>query len=284
MCEAMTTRCPFATWRPIAANVTRGGRQQLRGFVPHVQTNDGDLWGFFNTPKPAGQGGSADFQCFKDGRLQQFVDLVDQSWAQGSTQHNGNPTFMSCEFEGTVDEPMTPAQIDTGGRLMAWSITDVNDWPLQLNLDPDNGYGVTPHHVFGGGHTCPGPGPREGQFPDLIAAAHRWLTPTEDDMTGQCRDHAPATAAGGARRKWFFWKGADGALHATVPAIPLADNLIGGHWMSIGQAVCEDDGLIVVVGVGVDGQGYQCLIYTDGGPKPPASGSVQFYPLGFHPG
>lgn len=169
-------RCPFATWRPISENVTRGGRRTIRGFVPHVQTNDGDLFNFFNTRKPPGEGGSADFQCFKDGRLQQFVDLVDQSWAQGSRQHNGNPYFVSCEFEGRVDEPMTPEQIDQGGRLIAWAWANTDPFPLAYNTDPD-GQGITPHHVFGGGHTCPGPGPREGQFPDLIVAANRWLNP-----------------------------------------------------------------------------------------------------------
>lgn len=168
-------RCPFADWRPITENVTRGGRQKVRGFVPHVQTNDGDLFNFFNTRKPPGEGGSADFQCFKDGRLQQFVDLVDQSWAQGSHQHNGNPYFVSCEFEGATSEPMTPEQIDQGGRLIAWAWANTDPFPLVYNTDPD-GQGITPHHVFGGGHTCPGPGPREGQFPDLIAAANRWLT------------------------------------------------------------------------------------------------------------
>lgn len=166
----MTTRCPFATWRPITANITRGGRKTLRGFVPHVQVGYGSLYGYFNTAKPPGSGASADFWCSREGVLEQYVDLADQAWAQGSKQHNGNPTFVSCEFEGYPDEPMNAEQIAMGGRLIAWLRAEVNDFPLEVNTDPD-GYGITPHHVFGGGHTCPGPGPREGQFPDLIAAA-----------------------------------------------------------------------------------------------------------------
>lgn len=180
----MTTVCPFAIWRPIGANYSTGGRQPLRGFVPHVQVGNGSLWGFFNTPKPPGQGASADFWCRKDGYLEQYVGLADQAWAQGSSQHNGNPTFSSCEFEGFPSEPMTPEQIATGGRLIGWLRSDVHDFPLQVNHDPDNGSGVTPHYVFGGGHTCPGPGPREGQFPDLIAAAQH-LNPPGDDMKAQ---------------------------------------------------------------------------------------------------
>lgn len=167
----MAPRCPFATWKPITANITRGGRKPLRGFVPHVQVGYGSLYGFFNTPKPPGRGASADFWCSTDGDLEQYVDLSDQAWAQGSKTHNGNPTFVSCEFEGYPNEPMTDLQIAKGGQLIAWLRETINDFPLQVNLDPDNGYGITPHHVFGGGHTCPGPGPRESQFPLLIAAA-----------------------------------------------------------------------------------------------------------------
>lgn len=173
-------RCPFATWKPIAANITHGGRGQIRGFVPHVQVGYGSLFGFFNTPKPAGRGASADFWCSKQGTLEEYVDLVDQSWAQGSKQHNGNPHYVSCEFEGHPDERMTPAQIDMGGRLIAWAWANTDAFPLEVNHDPEGVGGITPHYVFGGGHTCPGPGPREGQFPDLITAANRYLT--GDDM------------------------------------------------------------------------------------------------------
>lgn len=186
----MSTRCPFAAWKPISANITHGGRQRIRGFVPHVQVGNGSLYGYFNTGKAPGAGASADFWCSKTGILEQYVDLADQSWAQGSKEHNGNPYMVSCEFEGFPAEPMTDAQIDKGGQLIAWVITDVNPFDLVVNTVPGN-EGITPHHVFGGGHTCPGPGPREGQFPDLIDAANRWLhpipiptpVPLEDDMT-----------------------------------------------------------------------------------------------------
>lgn len=176
-------RCPFAAWRPISTNYGKGGRQRIRGFVPHVQVGNGSLYGFFNTPKPPGSRASADFWCSKTGVLEQYVDLTDQSYAQGSKQHNGNPYMVSCEFEGYPNEPMTPAQINTGGRLIAWILTDVNPFDLVVNTIPGND-GITPHHVFGGGHTCPGPGPREGQFPDLIAAAQRWLKPQPINLKG----------------------------------------------------------------------------------------------------
>jgi hypothetical protein len=168
------TRCPFAAWRPISANYTPRGRKTIRGFVPHVQVGYGSLWEFFNTPKPPGQGASADFWCSQSGVLEQYVDLRDAAWAQGSTTHNGNPYMASCEFEGQPSEPMTPAQIQMGGHLIAWLRAENADWPLVISYDP-NAAGVMPHHVFGGGHTCPcppsGPCVREAQFPDLVAAA-----------------------------------------------------------------------------------------------------------------
>lgn len=171
------TICPFAAWRPISENIHPGGRVlPLRGFVPHVQVGTGSLHDFFNHPKPPGQGASADSWISKTGVLEQYVSPPAQAWAQGSKLHNGNPTFWSCEFEGQPGEPMTAAQIDMGGRLIAWVHETYGPFPLVVNGDPE-GRGITPHHVFGGGHTCPGPGPREGQYPALILAALRWLDP-----------------------------------------------------------------------------------------------------------
>lgn len=175
------TTCSFAEQKLIpfsSGNFQRGGRQRIRGFVPHVQVGDGPLGPFFSRPKPPGERASADFWCSKKGRLEQYVSLADQSFAQGSKLHNGNPYMISCEFEGMPDEPMTDAQLDTGGRLVAWSLTDVNEWELRVNMIP-GAEGITPHFVFGGGHTCPqgpgGVGPRLGQFPDLVLSTQRWL-------------------------------------------------------------------------------------------------------------
>lgn len=240
------TRCPFATWKPITANLTRGGRQPIRGFVPHVQVGTGSLWAFFNTHKPPGSGASADFWCSTTGDLEEYVDLTDQSWAQGSRQHNGNPTFVSCEFEGFPHEPMTPAQIAKGGQLIAWLRSDVNDFPLQLNHDPDNGYGITPHYVFGGGHTCPGPGPRESQFADLIAAAQPSPTPTppeDDDMNGRAIIFSQ-------NHKWVFRRGDDGRIWYSIDGGP-GGNAIDGSSIASSPSATESGGVLIVGGKGV---------------------------------
>lgn len=234
------TRCPFAAWRPITTNYAAGGRKRIRGFVPHVQVGNGSLFGFFNQPKPAGKRASTDFWCSKTGTLEQYVDLADESFAQGSKEHNGNPTFVSCEFEGFPHEPMNDVQINLGGRLIAWVVENVNSFLLQVNHDPDHGEGITPHYVFGGGHTCPGPGPREGQFPDLIAAAQRWLghdIPGDDDLTPEqdelLRDifdrvtgmHQGVTTDDGVYHGWTDKRGR-GDLRTLDPALkPILDRL-----------------------------------------------------------
>lgn len=112
-------------------------------------------------------------------------------------------------------------------------------------------------------------------------------TPGDDDMNryvAQTRDHADAKAQGGPARKWFFWRGDDQAMHAAVPAIGESNIEIGGLWLSIGQAVTEADGVIVVSGTGVDGNAYQALIYTDGNTAHPAGTAPVIDPLPFATG
>ncbi len=155
----------------------------IRGFIPHVQVGYGSLHDFFSRPLTKA---SAHFWCRADGYLEQYVDTDDKAWAEG----NGNPYFISCEFEGQVDEPMTDAQLDTGGRLIAWAHSNIAMFPLVVNEDP-NGSGVTPHRAGGaawGGHSCPGD-LRFSQYPALVDSANRWLgapNPAprpEDDLT-----------------------------------------------------------------------------------------------------
>lgn len=268
-----------------SGNYKQGGRQRIRGFVPHVQVGNGGLWGFFNRPKAPGQRASADFWCSKSGHLEQYVDLGDQSYAQGSKQHNGNPYMVSCEFEGYPEEPMTEAQINTGGRLIAWVLTDVNEFELKVNLVPGE-EGITPHYVFGGGHTCPqgsgGVGPRLGQFEDLIASARQWLgqpkpNPHEefDMVPGQCRDLLG--------RKWFFVVGTNRHLFARVPDTdPAVWTDLGGVFTSGVDAYCEDNGVLVVTGRAADGQLQQCLVFTDGNTDRPPGSPPVFELLGGH--
>lgn len=174
-------RCDFAAWRPITANYrAHGMSRNIRGFVPHVQVGNGSLHDFFSNPATQA---SAHFWISKTGTLEQYLDTDDMAWAEAA----GNPYFWSCEFEGQVDEPMTPQQIDKGGQLIAW-LHGIQPFPLVVNEDP-NGAGITPHRAGGqawGGHSCPGD-VRFGQYPALVLSALRYLDPNaaptpEDDM------------------------------------------------------------------------------------------------------
>jgi hypothetical protein len=253
----MAIVCPFTTWKPIKENITRGGRKTIRGFVPHVQVGYGSLFGFFNTKKPAGHGASADFWCSKDGEGEQYVDIgSDQSWAQGSKLHNGNPYMVSCEFEGMPDELMTDAQIDFGGRLIAWLKSHVADWPLVISDDPE-GAGVMPHYIFGGGHTCPNPGnppgPRELQFPNLILSAKHWLDPNSSPV-----QEAEVTSSavvvdqygtehhfyiGQDKQVWVFWyTGSGWSGHVAM----------GGEFIGGLSAVHRGGGVLSIDGIGTN--------------------------------
>ena len=172
-------RCDFATWLPIGANFSQGGMAPIRGFIPHVQVGDGSLHDFFDNPA---RQASAHFWISKTGTLEQYVDTDDKAWAEAA----GNPYFISCEFEGQVDEPMTSQQLDMGGRLIAWVYGNVGQFPLVVNQSPD-GNGITPHFAGGaawGNHSCPGP-LRFQQYDELILAALRYMPdaqPQEDEV------------------------------------------------------------------------------------------------------
>ena len=188
-------RCDFAAWRPITHNYSKGGMFPIRGFVPHTQVGTGSLAEFFD--RPATQA-SAHFWISKSGTIEQYVDSDDRAWAQGA----GNAYFISCEFEGGIADPFTPQQIDQGGRLIAWCYRNVGPFPLQVNEHPD-GQGVTPHYAGGqawGNHSCPGPGPRFGQYGELILAALRWLE--EPHTATEADDEEVITLADITRKEW----------------------------------------------------------------------------------
>lgn len=174
--------CPFTTWRPVVNETPGGMIAQPIGVVPHVQVGTGSLFDRFNDPSVEA---SAHFWVSKLGAAEQYVDAADKAWAQEA----GNPFYWSIEFEGMPDEAMTPAQLDTGGRICAW-LHDLSPFVLHDSDDPIAG-GFVPHYAGGadwGGHSCPGPGPRRGQYPDLILATLRYLDehpapdPEDDDM------------------------------------------------------------------------------------------------------
>ena len=146
------TTCPFATLRPVQNH--GGAMSGHLGLVLHVQQGNGSLYGYFNNP--ASQV-SAHFWCAKDGTLEQYVDCDVVAWAEAA----GNPSYLSVETEGFDTEPLNATQIDTLGRLLAWSAAT---YGFPTTGPPAHGQkGFTQHcnpngtpDPTWGNHTCPG--------------------------------------------------------------------------------------------------------------------------------
>lgn len=167
--------CPFATWRPISVNVGPA-MSDIRGFVAHSQVGYGSLFDVFNNPA---RKASTHFWISRKGELEQYVDTDVQAWAHGP----GNPFYWSSEFEGMSynDGPqemdgdaLTSAQLDMGGRLMAW-LHSLHPYPVVVNVIGLNGYGLTPHRDLMQ-TACPGK-LRLSQYPELVLATLRYLEP-----------------------------------------------------------------------------------------------------------
>jgi len=121
-----------------------------------------------------GIGGPGD-PNFTDGALVQWVDTDQVAYAQGAG--NWAPTsYVGFEVAGYPADPMTPAQVATLGKAIGWA-AGVHGFPL-VAVD-HGGHGVTTHCHYPSGqadpawgnHSCPGPGPRLGQMPQVLAAA-----------------------------------------------------------------------------------------------------------------
>lgn len=164
--------CPFAVYRPV---INHGGPVIAHsGLVIHVQVGNGSTYGQDMNPNSQV---SDTFWCGKDGTLEQHIDTDFEGW----TQMSGNSTFAGVECEGFPNEPMTPAQISTLGKLYAWGhIT--HGWLLQT-CDHD-GVGLTTHSFYPSGipdpnwgnHPCPGD-IRRAQVPEILAAAKALVNP-----------------------------------------------------------------------------------------------------------
>lgn len=216
----MTWVIPGANYIPLQS-MSPGNAGPTLGVIVHVTTDDaGSPAHYFSDPNHQassmwfignGQGGAA------DGGIEQYGDPDTQhAWAQAA----GNWDYHSIEFEGRVDEPMTPAQIISGGHILAEGHIRYG-WPLVIADAPGQpGLGV--HNMGGaawGGHTCPGPGPRQAQRADIIAAA-------QAELVG-----APAIPL--------------------VPPVPLAPPMTGDNAMQGYLYRRASDGLIVFIAGGV---------------------------------
>jgi hypothetical protein len=169
--------CPAALWMPVMAHGGPLGQVSILGVVFHVTAGEGDPYNEFVNPANQvsshfgilnGQGGTV------DGRLEQYVDTKYMSWAQMA----GNSTYLSVETEGLPTDPLTPAQIATFGRLMAW-INKVHGVPLVIT-DTVGQRGLITHGDGGvawGDHIdCPGP-IRAAQRQSILAAAQSPVSP-----------------------------------------------------------------------------------------------------------
>lgn len=167
--------CPFATWRPVPSY--GGSLDSVVGVVIHVTDGEGDPYNEFINPSNQvsshfgignGQGGMA------DGALEQYVDTDNESWAQMA----GNATYISVETEGVPTDPLTTAQLQTFGKLMAW-INQEYRVPLIIT-DSVGSPGLITHGDGGvqwGNHPdCPGP-LRSAQRADILEIAASIVNP-----------------------------------------------------------------------------------------------------------
>ena len=206
--------CDFATQKPVSAHGGLIGT--ILGLVFHVTAGEGDPFNEFANPANQvsshfgilnGQGGTV------DGALEQYVDTEFDSWAQMA----GNSSYLSCETEGQPGEALTPAQVTTFGRLMAWAHAE-HGIPLAI-VDVPGQRGLILHSDGGaawGGHPCPGP-LRASQRTAILAAASKLLDPTPEGATVSDFPNAVAvcqTASG--KGAWVV--GSDGGVFTTGDA------------------------------------------------------------------
>lgn len=150
----------------LVRNRSKGVNPHTRGLVVHVQVGRRSLRQWFND---LASRASSTWWGGKVGEREQYVDPDnDRAWAQAA----GNYDWHSIELEGTPDEPMTAAQIETVAQVFAWGHSRYG-WTFTLADSPD-GRGLGWHGMGGkawGNHPgCPGE-VRRAQLPMILARA-----------------------------------------------------------------------------------------------------------------
>jgi hypothetical protein len=134
-----------AVWRPIGANT--GGALGPIGVLMHQQVGYGSLYGFFGNPANEV---SAHFWIARSGLIEQYVDSNVIAW---HAMHL-NGAYCGIEFEGMPEDPITDAQVASGGEVLAEGYRR-HGWPLVL-VDAAYGAGFGYHRMEGGVNTaCP---------------------------------------------------------------------------------------------------------------------------------
>lgn len=181
---------PGVLQRPVSAH--GGPMGAVLGVVIHVTAGEGDPYNEFANPANQvsshfgignGQGGMV------DGLIEQYVDTANQSWAQAA----GNANYISVETEGEPTDPLTPAQVSSFGRIMAW-VHQTYKVPLTV-IDTPGQQGLITHGDGGaawGGHTgCPGP-QRSAQRQAILNAAGAQPSPPPSTKEYQVMDSVVA--------------------------------------------------------------------------------------------
>lgn len=178
----------------------RGG--PVAGMILHVNAGpDGSLWGRCNDNS---SNMSTTFQVRLDGTIEQYLPLNLIQWCQ----MNGNRRFGSIEVPDFPENPMNPAQVRSVAAILKWA-SEVDGFPIQLNMTDINGFGLGWHGMGGagwGGHTgCPGE-LRKAQMPEIVALAKGNPPPTNTDwldMATEAQYEAVAQKVAAQNARWM---------------------------------------------------------------------------------
>lgn len=158
----------MARWRGPIVNRRANGMGKIRFMILHIEegTETGtDSW--FHDPKAEA---SSHFGNPKIGPLDQFVDTVDEAWAQMA----GNPVCISVEHEGKSGDHLTVSQIENDAQLLAWA-HKTHGVRLRIANHPGSVLGGLGWHGMGGAawgshYDCPGK-PIQEQRKAIVARA-----------------------------------------------------------------------------------------------------------------
>lgn len=178
---------------------TNGGRNTVRGFVPHSAEG---YWPYLQTllhsmAREASWGASN----LKNGRLVQHYSIFAQTWTSGAGYPNNN--FFSNETEGVAGEPLTDGQVNNIVRQVR-ELSALKLWTPRRPTSPTDTTATLYEHTdcvrWGAKYTaCP-----SGRIPwPRIMAA---LQPQEDDMKpflAWCAEEGKVYFIGPGGAKWI---------------------------------------------------------------------------------
>ena len=165
--STVVTSCPFAVsliGTVPASNYSAGPVSKIGGVVHVIVGSAGSAVAEFQRP---GSQLSATYVIagpgdrWPDGTLVQMLDNADVCYAQAAG--NWPPTsYNAWEVAGYPTDPMTPAQLATLGRAMAWDAAD-RGYSVTTVVEPHGVSGICTHcnpdgspDPAWGDHTCPG--------------------------------------------------------------------------------------------------------------------------------